>query len=323
MTLKTRRIVLISTTVFFVAAAPLVIAYAWGYTFDWGNKKPVMTGGLYLKSVPKKAQIYLNFKLEKETPALIDRLVPKDYQIKVAKDGYQAWQKKLRVSSGLVTEAKDILLIPTSPVVETVSENIGQSFSLDSFINQGKEETEIYSVKAPSYILYKTIPGQSAGEQISVLPLASQKYQIFVSPIKNIAALGNNGDFYLLNNETKSFELISQNIQGAQFSDDGKKLLYFTSSELWVYYLDRSRDNKELITRLSQRIKKAVWYGKTNEHLVFLAGEMIKITELDSRNERNTFNLASLENASDISYNPQDAKLYLVDGDKLLKISIE
>jgi len=323
MTLKTRWIVLISTIAFFIIAAPLVIAYAWGYAFDWENKKPVMTGGLYFKSAPPKSQIYLNFKPIKETPALIDRLIPKDYQVKVAKDGYQTWQKKLRVNSGLVTEAKDILLIPTSPALETVNENIGQSFSLNSFINQGKEETEIYSIEASSYILYKTIPGQSASEQISLTPLSPQKYQTFISPAKKVAALGDNGDFYLLNNETKNFELVSQNVAGTQFSSDGKKLLYFTPSELWVYYLDASQDNKQLITRLSQRIKKAVWYGKTNEHIIFLSTETLKITELDGRDGRNTFDIFALENIKDVSYNPQDAKLYFVAGDKLLKVSLE
>jgi len=323
MTLKTRRTILILTIVFFIIATPLVIAYAWGYTFDWENKKPVITGGFYFKSIPLRADIYLDSKLTGKTPTLINRLIPRDYQIKVTKDGYQAWQKKLRVNSGLVTEVKDILLIPANPAVKTVNENINQSFSLASFINQGKEEVEVYSIKAPSYVLYRTILDQSTNEQISVLPLPPQEYQIFVSPIKKIAALGSNGDFYLLDNKTKNFELISQNTREAQFSIDGKKLLYFTSSELWVYYLDRSQDNKELITRLSQKIERAVWHGKTSEHIFLLTGETIKITELDGRNERNTFDILAGENISDLAYSLQNEKLYAVTGNKLLEISIE
>jgi len=49
------------------------------------GKRIVLTGGLYIKSVPKKATVYINDKPKEETPVFIKRLVPKYYQIKVVK----------------------------------------------------------------------------------------------------------------------------------------------------------------------------------------------------------------------------------------------
>ncbi len=313
MTRRTRRVILISTIIFFIFFAPSVLFYAWGYGFDWEKKKPVLTGGFYFKSIPKNAEIYLDDKLKEKTPAFIKRLIPNYYQIKVSKEGYHPWQKKLRVESELVTEAKNILLIPIEPKTETVEEMpLGQ-----------KETTQIFYIHQPSYILYKTDQQNSFNEQISVSPLKPQDYEIFVSPNNRIAVLGENKELYLLDNETKNFKSIAENVKGLQFSSDNNKLLYFTPFEIWVYYLDRTSDNKELMTRLSKEIKKAVWYGKTNEHIIFLVDNQIKITELDSRDERNTIDLLASDNIQNISYNPVDQSIYFVSGKNFIKITLD
>ena len=65
---QTRRVILCSTILFFILATPIILLYSLGYSFDWQNKKPVLTGGLYLRSIPKKAEVYINGTIEKETP---------------------------------------------------------------------------------------------------------------------------------------------------------------------------------------------------------------------------------------------------------------
>jgi hypothetical protein len=329
MTRRTRRILLCITILFFILAAPTVLLYALGYSFDWQKKKPVLTGGLYLKSIPKKAKVYLNDKPKKETPAFVKRLLPKDYQVKVTKAGFRPWQKKLKVESKLVTEARNILLIPLNPKIEIINEKLPENFSLEEFLSQEKSN-DIFYIQKPSYILYHTDQAGSYQEQISLTPLpADQEYKIFVSPNKRIAVLSDTNELYLLNSETRVFELISQNVQGAQFSDDNKKLLYFTPSEIWVYYLEdiliqpnKKAGEKELITRLSQKIKQAIWYGRTNEHIIFSVGQHIKIIELDGRDQRNTRDIIKLD-AKQIAYNREDKKIYCVKGEKLLKMSLE
>ncbi len=320
MTKRTRRIILAATTLFFILAVPLLLLYAWGYSFDWQKKRLVLTGGLSLKSSPK-AKVILNDKPRGETPVFIKRLLPKEYQIVITKEGYYSWQKKLRIESKLVTEARNILLVPTNPKLEIVDQELTAGFSLEEFLNP-EEPDNIFYIQKPSYILYKTDQANSFQEQISLTPLPSnQQYEILVSPNEQIALLNDDHQLYLLNQETRTFELISQNIQGAQFSNDNQKLLYFSPSEIWVCYLGES-NNKELITRLSQEIEKALWYGQADQHIIFVVNQQIKIIELDGRDQRNTMDIIKMT-VDQIGYNPADKKIYFVKGNELLRISLE
>ncbi|MBU1255506.1 PEGA domain-containing protein [Patescibacteria group bacterium] len=321
MTFKIRRIILIGTILFFVIVAPTALLYSYGYSFDWQKKKVVLTGGFYFESLPKKADVYLNDKLKEKTPVFIKRLLPKEYQIKITKDGYHSWQKNLRIESKLVTEAKNILLIPLNPKIKIINEALPIDFSLEEFI-QTEESNNVFYIQEPSYILYKTDKENSFQKQISLTPLPiNHQYQIFVSTNEQIAVLDENKQLYLLNQEIKTFRLINQNVQGLQFSNDNK-LLYFTPSEIWVYYLNRKNNQQELITRLSQKIKQAIWHNKTNEHIIFSVDQNIKITELDGRNGRNTNDLIEL-NFNQMAYSEKNKLLYLVKDKQLLSISLE
>ncbi len=329
MTRRVRRFLFRSATLLFILAVPLVLLYAWGYNFDWQKKKPVLTGGLYLKSTPKKAEVYLNNKFKKQTPAFIRRLLPRDYQVKITREGFHPWQKKLKVESKLVTEARNILLIPLDLDIETVQEQLATDFSLKEFLPE-EEPDDVFYIREPSYILYRTDQANSFQEQISLAPLpADQAYEIFVSPNKRIAALSTSSELYLLNPETRIFDLIGRDILSLQFSNDNKKLLYFSSSEIWVYYLEdifsqpiKKANEKELITRLSQKIKQAIWYSETDEHIIFVVGQTVKIAELDGRDRRNITDLFKQE-VSQIAYGQEDEKLYFVKGEKLLSTALE
>lgn len=328
MTRRIRRLLLCSAILFFIVATPSILFYAWGYNFDWQNKKLVLTGALYLKSFPKKAEVELNNKLKEETPAFIKRLLPKEYQVKITKQGFHPWQKKLRVESKLVTEAKNILLIPLNPEIEIVNEELPVNFSLKEFLAQEESDT-IFYIQEPSYILYKTDKNGSYQEQISLAPLpANHQYEIFVSSNEKIVALNKKRQLYFLNPETRCFELLEENVQEVQFANDNKKLLYSTPTEIWVYYLEdiliqpnKKAREKELITRLSQKIEQVLWFDQTNEHIIFVVSQTVKIIELDDRDYRNTHDLFNFE-ISQIVYSPTDKKLYFIKEDKLLRIDL-
>jgi len=325
---RARHLLLIAAVLFFILATPSVLLYAWGYSFDWQSKKIVLTGGLYLKSAPKGGQIYLDGQIKKRTPAFIKRLAPGSYQLAVVKDGHHLWRKKLEIESELVTEAKNILLVPKQPSFELAKGELPPNFSLVDFLPSAEAEI-IFYLQKPSNILYKTDRAGSFDEQISLTPLpADHQYQIFNSANGRVAVLNEEKQFFLLNSQSKSFELLAENIQGAQFSPDSKKLLYYTPTEICVYYLEDtfSQPNKqagqeEQITRLSQEIREAIWYPPTNEHIIFAADQVIKIIELDDRDYRNTVDLFNWS-TDQLAYSSQDEKIYLVRGEKLLSTSL-
>ena len=129
MTKKTRTILFSICLILFILIAPIVIFYSQGYRFDFESKEIVQTGGLYLKILPKSAQIYLNGKLKKETSiltnsALIENLLPKTYLIEVKKERYKPWQKNLEIKEKQVTEVKNIVLFPETSKFEILMKNV-------------------------------------------------------------------------------------------------------------------------------------------------------------------------------------------------------
>lgn len=114
---RTRKILFFTFFFIFILLSPLLILYIQGYRFDFENKKLTQTGGLFLKVIPRQAQIYIEEELVKETDfffgsALIENLLPKRNNIKVKKEGYFDWEKNLEIREKKVTEAKNIVLFP-------------------------------------------------------------------------------------------------------------------------------------------------------------------------------------------------------------------
>ncbi|MGB9743141.1 MAG: hypothetical protein ACPLW9_00245 [Minisyncoccales bacterium] len=117
MTKKTRRLIFLTCFFLFVLITPVLILYSQGYRFDFQNKKLTQTGGLFLRVVPKRVDVYLNKKLWQKTDfffgsVLIKNLLPKEYNIEIKKEGYHSWEKTLKIEKEKVTEAKNIILFP-------------------------------------------------------------------------------------------------------------------------------------------------------------------------------------------------------------------
>lgn len=96
--------------IFGVAIA--IIAYGRGYRVATdGTVNP--TGLLVLSSEPSGAQIIIDGKVKTATPATLS-LPPGMYDVTIAKDGFQNWQKRLTVQGEVVAKG-DALLLPTNP----------------------------------------------------------------------------------------------------------------------------------------------------------------------------------------------------------------
>lgn len=137
-------------------------------------------------------------------------------------------------------------------------------------------------------------------------------------------------DGYLLRFDGSSDSLVpvANGVMNVEFSSLGKSLLYTKPNELWVLYLEdilvqpfRYKNQQDLIARFSEPIDESRWYTKDNEHIIFRLGKIIRITELDGRDTRNTVEFARLTNNTDnkdvITYNEKDGRLYFLDGEIL------
>lgn len=124
---KIRKWLYRSFILIFILLTSSISIYATGYQLNWRgqfrfNHLLVKTGTLAIDSLPTGANIYINehletnFSLQKfknnnlSTPAKIKNLSPGEYNIRLEKDGYWPWEKKLNILAEQTTYAENINL---------------------------------------------------------------------------------------------------------------------------------------------------------------------------------------------------------------------
>ncbi len=106
-----------------------------------------------------------------------------------------------------------------------------------------------------------------------------------------------------------------------------KKIFWRTKNEIGVIWLEsefeqppRNKYEIETIIQTVKDINKATWYSKTDQHIIFVVGDEINITELDGRDKRNTKNVYTIKNPK-IFYHRGGEKLYILSEEKLYWIN--
>ena len=100
----------------------LIILYGKGYRFTRGYEGIEIsgTGLLIAKSKPDGAGVFINNHLTAATDTTIN-LSPSEYNIKIVKQGYFPWEKKIKIQKEVVSIA-DALLFSTTPKLEAITE---------------------------------------------------------------------------------------------------------------------------------------------------------------------------------------------------------
>ena len=143
---------------------------------------------------------------------------------------------------------------------------------------------------------------------------------------KRIAVYDRDGsEGFLWNDDGKvepSVVSLGTDIKGVQFSDDGKKLLFYTGNEISVVFtrdwdVQPTREDGEIlqIARFSTPVSEVQW-AKNYEHVLFALGGELKLAELDNRDQRNidTILPASGNIIRQIIPLPAEDELYILSG---------
>lgn len=111
----------IAVIVFLILGTTAAILYAKGYrVFSGDGARPIEgTGLLVLTSTPDAASVYINNHLTTATNNTLN-LTPGEYEVKIQKDGYFAWQKKIKIQKEIVNRA-DATLFPIAPQLDAVT----------------------------------------------------------------------------------------------------------------------------------------------------------------------------------------------------------
>lgn len=129
------------------------------------------------------------------------------------------------------------------------------------------------------------------------------QYRLISYDRNRIVLLNNQtGDCYLYNKGEEDIYSVKlgTGIIGVHFSNDGKKLVYYSNSEIFVYFTrvwddqpNREENETKLITRSSKKISN-VHFSKDYEHVIFSSVNEIKIIEMDTRGRSNPQTIISL-----------------------------
>ncbi|MBI3379845.1 PEGA domain-containing protein [Candidatus Gottesmanbacteria bacterium] len=102
-----------------ISLATLIIAYGRGYRLNPLEKSINSTGILSASSNPDAASVWIDNKLKSATNGSIS-LEPGWYNLRISKEGYQQWEKRIRIQ-GEVVNRIDALLIANNPSLRALT----------------------------------------------------------------------------------------------------------------------------------------------------------------------------------------------------------
>jgi len=152
----------------FVFIGGMLVFYSLGYRYDFGSQKPYKIGILNITTAPAGANVSLDGKLQnKKTPVDFRNLLPKQYAIKIEKDGYQTFAATAVVQAGLVTRLENIFLVaktlePKKLLKETASAFLSDNRQRFAFILPTGENAGIWLYDSGSGTQTKLFPLQKS-----------------------------------------------------------------------------------------------------------------------------------------------------------------
>src|SRR3989344_4792190 len=132
-----RRGYLLFFSLVFIICVPFFILYAKGYRLDINKAFQISeTGGLYISADQSGVSIYVNGEAVRKTSIIqkgifVQSLEPGNYQVSALKNGFQTWNKTLKVFPEIVTEARSFSL-KTEPVLTEILRNLSPDGSATS-----------------------------------------------------------------------------------------------------------------------------------------------------------------------------------------------
>ena len=123
---RTRRFTIVILILLFIVSAGTILPYSQGWRLNFQTLKWQKVGGLYVRSHPQTALIFLNHKPTRNRTGFLDRgtlvsgIAPGTYTLELTAPGFKSWQRQITVEPEQVAETKYAVLTPTLETALTV-----------------------------------------------------------------------------------------------------------------------------------------------------------------------------------------------------------
>ena len=290
--------------IFIILAIPLtigIISYTSGYKFDPKTHSIITTSVISITTLPKDVAIMLNGKTEQvTTPYINNSVLPGEYSIAINKEGYRPWKKSVSVLKGRSVLFPDVLLfLDTMPIPQSSSAKLTSP-------QWSELPTDLYPY-------YK----EQGWEQPQTVLMLQGPNDLLVDQQKQIS--------YILPSLSSFHPIrkIDGTITSAQWNEDESVLLYTVNSELWIYNRQAKTETQKfvLLTRQSTALFEAVWHPSGN-YIFFTNQSELYAIELDSRDHRQTWKLATMSNIRNLHVYPSGNRLLFESDSKSYSLSL-
>jgi len=284
------------------AGSEKAIIYAWD---SQNNIYFILDGALYSQPAASALDWWRNTAGENKEGNKNDNAVPNPQNINSSKKNSQQQQQEKLISFNETD----------SPF--KIKENVnGFTFCGDYLcsINVAERKLEVFDQRGDS----QTSISFPESYQMT------EKYRVFAYSEKQAALLDDKENLFLWDKAQDEKEgkeglrFIFPGVQEVYFSNDGKKLLFTTKNEVYVYFTrdwevqpKHTAGDLEIVYRDQGELQKVQWY-LDYQNIFVVNKEGIKMVELDGRGGRNSADFLKDPNVSDVSYDTLEKKLWFV-----------
>ncbi len=272
MTKKSRYLLIAFGFVVFFLFAPIIFLYVSGISYDFASGKFFQTGILSVITEPKTVNIFLGNTLLAKSSGNIKFLLPNEYNVKLQKEGFFDWTKRLEVKAKEVTWAAGktdkIFLLKNPPALNALDSSV-----IDFAVGSGtlaylsQKQFVFASLSNPEknnkYPLPKIVNKiqLSPNGKIALLtglPLelkTAPEILIFSSSSKkftDISELFSNPDEIKFSSDNELYALENQILYMINLGQQTKTLLLnnvltFTFQENNIYYIQKNGNSEDLM----------------------------------------------------------------------------
>lgn len=313
MTLKTRRILYITFILIFIILSSVVVLYSAGYRYHFKKLRFQKSGGILLEFSPKEVDIYIQGKLKKRTGFLDDSykitgILPGEYFVKIEKDGYHSWEKKLDVESEKINFVKNIILFKKhhKPKLITDSDiiDIKNINTKNKFIFLEKEEHGItVNVFDKKTDIISNALKTTATNTDNIVLTHSTKYKKILISVNNknyIYDVGNN-DILNLKEVDKNID----NITNIRWDNESDEVIYFIKNNK-VYQLNIFNNSLEKLNINNIKNNKIIDFYVINNDIYTIIESITGpiIEKINKKTKEKTFITGDVEKNSTFTPSP-------------------
>ncbi len=284
----------------FVVLSVLVFLFGLGYRYNLKKQSVVQHGGIAFSVIPTEAAVWINNEPQRhQNPFLFSPLTPGTHTVRIERENYFPWEKKVMILPGISTNLGRIRLFPQR---------------LPTRITDPLPKQEPTSLLPPSPgFLIKETPRQFH------ITHAGTEGQVRLPRTPNAQAFSDTrGSFlYVFAPNEELFSLATadrgqwhiETLTGITGWEDAEHwLMLWGATDLWAF--DKTRLEKILVSRRASGFQQAFSYRDT--HTIYGSDRDIFASEISNRFGRRTVKLATFARIDDFFLNDDTVYIHAI-----------